>query len=175
MIREKLAALEPSKVRKDKSLFALFKKYATEDAAQVFPGGKLPSGCFGCSFSKHFATWRKHYLPQQEENRMPSKKTYDLNDPNYRVYFKGRVLDKNSSNEDWEEWVKYPSDADKRKKRAGQFKKLPSVEVEDKPKKSKAKRADILKASSEEKVIDQHNKQDDKKLEDPEQIPETNE
>lgn len=140
MTREQLAALNPNKVRKDKALFALFKKYATEDAAQVFPGGKLPSGCFGCSFSKHFATWRRHYLPQQEEKRMSSKKTYELNDPNYRVYFKGRVLDKNSSNEDWGEWVNYPADEAKRKKRESQFKKLPSNEVEEKPKKTRAKK-----------------------------------
>lgn len=159
MTREQLAALDPSKVRKDKALFALFKKYATEDAAQVFPGGKLPSGCFGCSFSKHFATWRRYYSPQQEEIIMPTKRTYELNDPNYRVYFKGRVLDKNSSSQDWEEWANYPADADKRKKRVDQFKKLPSADVEEKPKKTKTKKSDVLKAISEEKVIDRQNKQ----------------
>lgn len=142
MTREQLAALDPNKVRKDKALFTLFKKYATEDAAQVFPGGKLPSGCFGCSFSKHFATWRRNFLPQQEEKRMSSKKTYELNDPNYRVYFKGRVLDKNSSNEEWDEWANHPSDKTKRQKRAEQFKKAPTTEVEVKPKKTRAKKTE---------------------------------
>lgn len=71
---------------------------------------------------------------------MSSKKTYELNDPNYRVYFKGRVLDKKSSNEDWGEWVNYPADEAKRKKRESQFKKLPAVEVEVKPKKTRAKK-----------------------------------
>ncbi len=71
---------------------------------------------------------------------MSSKKTYELNDPNYRVYFKGRVLDKNSTNEEWNEWANHPVDEAKRKKRESQFKKLPSNDVEEKPKKTRTKK-----------------------------------
>ncbi len=93
---------------------------------------------------------------------MPSKRTYELNDPNYRVYFKGRVLDKKSSNEDWDEWVNYPADLQKRKKRESQFKKLPTAgeKTAAKPKQSRAKKAasiDIHKAGSEPKAIDNEN------------------
>lgn len=177
MTREQLAALDPNKVRKDKALFALFKSYATEDAAQVFPGGKLPSGCFGCSFSKHFATWRVNFLTPKTPRKMSNStgKTYELKDPNYRVYFKGQVLSSKSTDAEWADWVNHPESEEKRKKRVDQFETLPEDLREKKvaPKKAAAKKAapkkansddktsetDIRKSVSEEKVADRAAKQ----------------
>lgn len=142
MKREELANLDPSKVRKDKSLFALFKKYATEDAAEVFPDGKLPSGCFGCSFSRHFATWRRHYITTKTEFKMSQStgKTYELASPNFRVYFKGKVLNSQSTDGEWIDWINHPEEDEKRKKRTSQFSKLPE-EVKPETKKTRAKKA----------------------------------
>lgn len=170
MTREQLAALDPNKVRKDKALFALFKKYITEDN-----NGVTPQGCLGCSFSKHFSKWRSNYLTQKTPRKMSNStgRTYELKDANYRVYFKGNVLGSKSTDAEWVDWINHPESEEKRKKRIAQFETLPE-ELQAKkaaPKKAAAKKTAPKKV--EPKQEDNHPESEEKP--DSEENPETNE
>lgn len=138
MTREKLAELDPNKVRKDKTLFALFKQYITEDN-----NGVTPQGCLGCSFPKHFSEWRSNYLTQKTSRKMSNSTgiTYELKDAKYRVYFNGKVLGSKSTDAEWVEWLQYPEQAEKKSERADKFEVLPEEVREEKPKKTPKKSA----------------------------------
>lgn len=105
MTREQLAALGATKVRKDKALFSLFKQYITEDAALIYSSGKLPTGCFSCQFPTHFNRWSGFI--KKKDDTMSTKKTYELADNRYRVYFNGGILDNSSDDDQWVAWIKY--------------------------------------------------------------------
>lgn len=119
MTREELAKLGGNKVRKDNALFSLFKKYITEDAVHLFSSGKLPPGCFGCSFQSYYRKWSNFILSNQNLNintmatkskkttTQKAKKTYELKDQHLKVYFDGKIIDKNSSDDDWIKWLKF--------------------------------------------------------------------
>lgn len=126
MTREQLAVLGGHKVRKDAKLFQLFKTYITEDAVHIFPGGKLPSGCFGCQFANNFRKWQNHVLKDEKIEIMAGEKTYVLESPGYRVYFKGSVLSKDSDDRQWVEWITFAK-GEKREERKAKFKTLPQA------------------------------------------------
>lgn len=134
MKREDLARLDPREIRKDAKKFSLFKQYVTEDASFVFPSGKLPQGCFGCQFLSNFSKWKNYVLKPKTKQGMSKNKSYKLQNDKFIVYFKGRVLDKNSTDEDWEDWINYPNTPEKIQDRKRYFNKLPdsyTVEVKD--------------------------------------------
>lgn len=145
MTREELASQSSSRVRKDNALFSLFKKYITEDAALIFSGGKLPNGCFGCQFNQHFRVWSSFILKDKVQVSTKvnttimdySKKTYELENPTYRVFFDGNVLSSSSSDGQWMEWINY-AEGDLKKERKEKFKTLPEALVS-KQTKSKGK------------------------------------
>lgn len=142
MTREQLAKIEAKKVRSDANLFALFKKYVTEDAGLMYSSGKLPQGCFGCQFNSLFNKWRNLFLTPQKTTKMSNsgKKTYELANKATKIYFKGQVLSNNSSDEAWKEWINYPADVKKVEERKAYFNKLPQEpksEVKEEAKKPK--------------------------------------
>ena len=55
MTKKELANKKSSEVRNNATLFSLFKDFLLED------WGKIPSGCFGCEFNKHYERWAKPY------------------------------------------------------------------------------------------------------------------
>jgi len=132
MTRKELAKLDAHRVRKNPTLFALFRKYLQEDAEKVFPNGKMPSGCFGCQYQKNFALWAKRFeqpTKQKEGVKTMSDetKTYELKNKHTRLYFSGKVLSSLSSDEDWIKWIKHPRTKELVEKRKSYFKKLPSA------------------------------------------------
>lgn len=142
MTKEELAKIEAKKVRSDTSLFALFRKYVTEDAGLIYSTGKLPQGCFGCQFNSLFSKWQKLYQSPLNTIKMANseKKTYELENNATRIFFKGSVLSSNSSDEQWLEWLNHPADVSKRESRQKYFKKLPRAQdeqVDDAPKKTR--------------------------------------
>lgn len=129
MTREELASLGSSKVRKDNALFNLFKKYITEDAAQLFSSGRLPNGCFSCQYSQHFRVWSNYILKDniRKNNNMENySRTYELEKPAFKVYFKGSVLSADSTDGEWIEWINY-AEGDAKKARLEKFSKLPDA------------------------------------------------
>lgn len=137
MTKEALAKMDSSVVRKDNALFSLFKKYVTEDAGLIYKSGKLPSGCFGCQFNSIFRRWSLLYREELNlKNAIEMKtQTYKLKDQATSFYFGGKILNKNSSDAEWLQWINHPKDADKVKQRKDVFAVLPG---EAKPK-TKAK------------------------------------
>lgn len=104
-----------------------------EDVALIYPSGRLPNNCFACGLQSNFEKWRRLYLQQPQTKRMKGvktmsdkKKTYELADENYKVYFDGKVLSQKSSDEEWKHWIEYPVEEEKREERRKLFKKLPA-------------------------------------------------
>lgn len=116
-----LASKRSSDVRHNELLFDLFKKYILED------WGHIPSGCFGCDFNKHFQKWSEPYLTKKKvelKKRENMAKDYILKDENYKTFYKGEVLSKNSSSKEWAEFIlENETQVEKRK---ALFKQLPS-------------------------------------------------
>lgn len=136
MDRVTLAKIDPSKVRKDGKLFAEFKRYVTEDAPLIYASGKLPQGCFGCNFKTIFGKWKNVVLNQGDDapikaqpknKKNMDKKTYKLDNPVKKYYFKGKVLSKKSSDGDWIDWIKYPKEKSKVEARKKIFSVLPEA------------------------------------------------
>lgn len=129
MTKENLAKIDANKVRKSSDLFALFKKYVTEDAGLIYASGKLPAGCFGCQFQTIFSKWRNVVINKNyntKRNIMSnSKKTYILKNKATKFWFDGNVVDQNSSDLEWLRWIKYPVDTAKVEQRKQYFEKLP--------------------------------------------------
>jgi len=121
LTKEQLATKKGSDVRHNGPLFDLFKKYIIED------WGHIPAGCFGCDFNKHFQKWSQPYLKKTKseiKKREIMQRDYILKDENYKTFFKGEVLSKNSSSAEWAEFVQEnPAQVEKRK---SLFSKLPS-------------------------------------------------
>jgi len=122
MTKEELAIKQGSEVRHNQVLFDLFQQFILED------WGSIPAGCFGCDFNKHFTNWAK---PYKEGKRVETNKTrimnadYILKDQDYKTFYKGEVLSKNSSSEEWAKFITENKDfTDMRKKL---FKRLPST------------------------------------------------
>jgi hypothetical protein len=116
-----LASKRSSDVRHNELLFDLFKKYILED------WGNIPAGCFGCDFNKHFQKWSEPYLTKKKvelKKRENMAKDYILKDENYKTFYKGEVLSKNSSSEEWAEFIN--ENEAQVEKRKSLFKKLPS-------------------------------------------------
>lgn len=55
------------------------------------------------------------------------KKTYKLDNPVKKYYFKGKVLSKKSSDGDWIDWIKYPKEKSKVEARKKIFSVLPEA------------------------------------------------
>lgn len=116
-----LASKRSSDVRHNELLFDLFKKYLLED------WGNIPAGCFGCDFNKHFQKWSGPYLTKKKvelKKRENMAKDYILKDENYKTFYKGEVLSKNSSSEEWAEFIN--ENEAQVEKRKSLFKQLPS-------------------------------------------------
>lgn len=116
-----LASKRSSDVRHNELLFDLFKKYLLED------WGNIPAGCFGCDFNKHFQKWSDPYLTKKKvelKKRENMAKDYILKDENYKTFYKGEVLSKNSSSEEWAEFIN--ENEAQVEKRKSLFKQLPS-------------------------------------------------
>ena len=116
-----LASKRSSDVRHNELLFDLFKKYILED------WGNIPAGCFGCDFNKHFQKWSDPYLTKKKvelKKRENMAKDYILKDENYKTFYKGEVLSKNSSSEEWAEFIN--ENEAQVEKRKSLFKQLPS-------------------------------------------------
>ena len=121
LTKEQLATKKGSDVRHNGPLFDLFKKYIIED------WGHIPAGCFGCDFNKHFQKWSQPYLKKTKseiKKREIMQRDYILKDENYKTFFKGEVLSKNSSSSEWAEFVK--ENPAQEEKRRNLFSKLPS-------------------------------------------------
>lgn len=126
MTRQELAKMDANKIRRKPDLFALFKKYLAEDVSLVWKGRTtLPSGCFNCAFNTNFAKWKNIVLQSKTKKMSNSKKTFKLKDNATKFYFNGGVLDKNSSDKDWREWIDYPVDKAKVAYRESFFETLP--------------------------------------------------
>lgn len=143
MTREQLAKKSASEVRKDKVLFGLYKDYFQQDAHLIYPNGKPPGNCFGCTFNTHYRKWQNLQTKDTQpiEKMAKDNNTYVLKDPGYRVYFKGEILSKNSPADKWKDWINYPKDAEKVKKRKALFEVLDKAD-DPKPKAAKRKKAE---------------------------------
>lgn len=128
--RIELAKMDANKVRRNAALFATFKEYVTEDAKYLYPNGKLPQGCFGCQFQSFFAKWKSFVLfgdnKKTKTLMAKSNKGYELVDKDYKVYFEGGILSKDSPAEDWLRWLEYPVEKEKLEKRKSVFSQLPT-------------------------------------------------
>lgn len=116
-----LASKRSSDVRHNELLFDLFKKYILED------WGHIPAGCFGCDFNKNFQKWSEPYLTKKKvelKKRENMAKDYILKDENYKTFYKGEVLSKNSSSAEWAEFIN--ENEAQIEKRKSLFKQLPS-------------------------------------------------
>ena len=140
MTRQELASIDANRVRRDSKLFALYKKYVTEDAKYLYASGKLPSNCFGCTFRTLFQKWRNHVLQDgattKKNNNMSteSKRVYKLKNDAFKVYFKGGVLSNKSTGDQWHEWINYPAQKALRDERKAKFEQAPAVEKKEKEK-----------------------------------------
>ncbi len=102
MTKQELANKKSSEVRNNTTLFSLFKSFLIED------WGSIPSGCFGCEFNKNFERWaRPHRENKSVEPLKPKRKMegFLLKDENYKTYHKGEVLSKNSSADEWTDFI----------------------------------------------------------------------
>lgn len=146
MTRLELTKIDANRVRKDKTLFAQYRKYLDEDVKYMYASGKLPQGCFGCQFKTIFSKWKKYVLLESGINNNKdmavynaknveaktvaksageSKKAFELKSPSKKLYFKGKVLSKSSSDADWADFINYPEDEKARESRKALFKVLP--------------------------------------------------
>lgn len=116
-----LANKVSGEVRQNATLFALFQKYLIED------WGYVPSGCFGCDFLMHFTKWANPYkenLRIENNIKKIQMADYILKNEDYKDYFNGEVISKNSSSEEWITYINAnPNQIEKRK---ALFIKLPS-------------------------------------------------
>lgn len=137
MTRKELAKLDASKVRRKPDLYALYKKYVTEDAKHIYATGTLPAGCFGCQFSSIFQKWKNYILFGEEKlnsttmKTTENKKTYVLSNPAFKVFFKGGVLSNKSTDSQWNEWINHPVDSKLIENRKSIFKTLPASLIVD--------------------------------------------
>ena len=102
MTKQELANKKSSEVRNNTTLFSLFKDFLLED------WGKIPSGCFGCEFNKHYERWAKPYRESKiivQQIKTISNMNYILKDENFKTFFKGEVLSKNSSSAEWADFI----------------------------------------------------------------------
>lgn len=175
MERKKLAKKSSSSVRKDNALFSLFRKYLEEDAAHVFPNGKMPSGCFGCQFNNTFRKWSTYIItgkPQNSKPMLQTDKTYKLRKSGFIAYFKGEFLSKKSTDEQWQAWINYPRSQNEVKKRKAEFTVLPQV-VEAKT--TKAEKVEIAEEVKKNKPKSKSVEVANIKVSDPVEVKETEE
>jgi len=141
--REQLAKMSSEEVRKNPELFSLFEQYVKEDVCELYYNCQLPYNCFGCHYSTFFAKWSHHVLQnlntKKNKKMSNSKVTYQLKDERIKLYFKGEILDKNSPDESWNDFINFPEDAEKVKKRKELFDKLPSSRSDEPKTKSKSR------------------------------------
>jgi hypothetical protein len=129
--KKELAQKSSADVRRDGTLVELFKQFITED------WGAIPSGCFGCDFKRHFDKWADPYRKGIGNNTLKVKNTmenkkYVLKDENFKTFFKGEVLSKNSTSEEWANFInENPEQVEKRK---NYFKVLPESMLSEKEK-----------------------------------------
>lgn len=149
MTREELVRIGANKVRQNATLFATFKKYLFEDAEKVYPNGKVPGGCFNCGYASNFARWAKAVnkpIKIKETKKMSDgTKTYELANRHTRLYFSGKILSAQSSDEEWVKWINNPRDKELVEKRKAYFKKLPSVLVKETKKEVKTEETEEVK------------------------------
>lgn len=130
MTKEELAGKNFESVRKDPTLFGLFKKYATEDAGLMYTSGKLPAGCFGCQSRNIFSRWAKIYRennfkPTQITATMSTQITYVLKNKASKYFFGGKILSNKSTDAEWIKWVENAKTVEERERRLAVFDKLP--------------------------------------------------
>ena len=82
---------------------------------------------------------------QKKKAAPSSDRSYQLKNSAKKIYFKGAVLSKNSSDADWIAFIKYPKEAKKVKARKELFVKLP-IGLE--PKKSEPKTEEATPATA---------------------------
>jgi hypothetical protein len=140
--KEQLINMGSEKIRNDAGLFSLFKQYVEEDICELYHDCKLPNNCFGCSFNTTFGRWRTYVLNNSKTIKRKimsnSKSTYELKDERLRLFFDEKILDKNSSDEEWNTWINYPAEPEKVKERKAFFAKLPNSSADAKEPKPKA-------------------------------------
>lgn len=147
--REDLVRFGSEKVRSQPNLFSLFKKYLEEDVKHIYPNGRLPNNCFSCTFNLTFEKWKNYVVSSEHYTKKiikmsNTKTTYELKDPKTRMYFNGGLLDKNSSDEAWNEWINYNPQEDKVLIKKSYFHKLPnSVKDTDKSKKTPEEKVSV--------------------------------
>lgn len=187
MTRDELIKQGASKVRRSPALYALYKKYVTEDAKEMYASGRLPKGCFGCQFNSIFSRWKKHVSlnksdtsklkdmavysakkvdKAQKKKAAPSgDRSYQLKSPTKKLFFKGKVLSRYSSSEDWLGFINHPKDPAKVKARKDLFSKLPGSGETEKPKEApKEIKETITDAVTDFKEVDSKEESETKKV-----------
>lgn len=136
MTRRELASLGSARVRKDAKLFELFRQFATEDAHLMYSTGQLPGGCFGCQYASLFHKWsglvlngqiQKNTVKMAKQNKAQgANKEYELANPATKFFFKGGILSKDSSGEEWANWINFPASTIDVRNRVAFFKVVPA-------------------------------------------------
>lgn len=128
--REELVRFGSEKVRAQPNLFSLFKKYLEEDVKHIYPNGRLPSNCFSCTFNLTFEKWKNYVVGSEHYTKKikmsNTKTTYILKDPKTKIFFNGILLDRNSDDESWNQWINYNPEDEKVLIKKSYFEKLPN-------------------------------------------------
>lgn len=95
--------------------------------------------------------------------------TYQLKDRNTKLFFKGEIIDRNSPDEVWNDWINHAPTDEKRQKREDYFEVLPNSSADDKPKATKkatkpkaAKTTKVVKPATQTKPVEDPAKDENK-------------
>ncbi|MNY33820.1 hypothetical protein D3C86_1681180 [compost metagenome] len=135
----------------------------------IYPNGKLPSNCFSCTFNVTFEKWKNYVVGSEHYTKKiikmsNTKITYELKDHKTKVFFNGILLDRNSSDEAWNEWINYNPEDEKVLIKKSYFAKLPNSPKEKAESNNKAEVKEVV-TEEKEAVKTEENSEEPKQTE----------